>query len=118
MPFCLQEVEVTTGGAVVGYVLQQWSCLNPRFSICDQNKNPVLEIKGPICAISCCKDINFDVITPDGNEVGKITKQFSGAAKEYFTDADNFGIQFPMDLDVRCKLTLMAALFLIVSLLL
>jgi len=25
--------------------------------------------------------------------VGKITKQWSGLAKEYFTDADNFGIQ-------------------------
>lgn len=26
-------------------------------------------------------------------EVGKISKQWSGLAKEYFTDADNFGIQ-------------------------
>ena len=26
-------------------------------------------------------------------EVGKITKQWGGLAKEYFTDADNFGIQ-------------------------
>ena len=25
--------------------------------------------------------------------MGKITKQWSGLAKEYFTDADNFGIQ-------------------------
>ncbi len=26
-------------------------------------------------------------------EVGKITKQWGGFAKEFFTDADNFGIQ-------------------------
>ena len=47
--------------------------------------------------------------------VGQIRKQWSGIVKEYFTDADNFGITFPMDLDVGVKATLMAACFLIVS---
>ena len=47
--------------------------------------------------------------------VGQIRKQWSGIVKEYFTDADNFGITFPMDLDVNVKATLMAACFLIVS---
>lgn len=45
--------------------------------------------------------------------VGKISKQWSGLAKEIFTDADNFGIQFPMDLDVKMKATMLAACFLI-----
>ena len=36
----------------------------------------------------------MQVLSADGtDDVGKITKQFSGLAKEYFTDADNFGIQ-------------------------
>jgi len=47
--------------------------------------------------------------------VGKITKQWSGLAKEYFTDADNFGIQFPVDLDVKMKAVMLGACFLIVS---
>ena len=34
-------------------------------------------------------------------QVGKITKQWTGLAKEMFTDADNFGINFPLDLDVK-----------------
>ena len=55
------------------------------------------------------------VLTNDGSEVGKITKQWSGLAREAFTDSDNFGVTFPMDLDVRCKITLLAAVFLIVS---
>ena len=55
-------------------------------------------------------------MTNNGDEVGKVTKQWSGPAKELFTDADNFGISFPIDLDVKCKLTLLAAVFLIVSL--
>lgn len=39
----------------------------------------------------------------NGDEVGKISKQWSGLAREMFTDADFFGISFPMDLDVRMK---------------
>lgn len=37
---------------------------------------------------------NFQVLSPDRTqEVGKICKQWGGVAKEYLTDADNFGIQ-------------------------
>ena len=80
----------------------------------------------------------MQILSADGSqEVGKITKQWSGLAKEYFTDADNFGIQcehttilcsvvcmyswhhvnliVPMDLDVKMKATMLAACFLIVS---
>ncbi len=46
-------------------------------------------------------------------QVGKISKHWSGIAREAFTDADNFGVSFPMDLDVRMKATLLGALFLI-----
>ena len=36
----------------------------------------------------------LQILSADGTQqVGKITKQWSGLAKEYFTDADNFGIQ-------------------------
>ena len=54
-------------------------------------------------------------MTKNGDKIGKVSKQWSGLAREVFTDADNFGITFPMDLDVKCKLTLLAAVFLIVS---
>ena len=34
------------------------------------------------------------VLSADGTqEVGKISKKWSGLAKEFFTDADNFGVQ-------------------------
>ena len=48
-------------------------------------------------------------------EVGKISKKWSGIMKEAFSDADNFGVQFPLDMDVRTKATLIGATFLIVS---
>lgn len=40
------------------------------------------------------------VISADQSEVGTITKQWSGLAKEYFTDADNFGITCELQIDV------------------
>lgn len=46
-------------------------------------------------------------------EVGRISKEWSGFVKEAFTDADNFGIQFPEDLDVRMKAVCLGACFLI-----
>lgn len=53
-----------------------------------------------------------------GEKVGKISKQWSGMAREIFTDADFFGITFPLDLDVRMKAVLLGATFLIVSIVL
>lgn len=49
----------------------------------------------------------------ESQQVGKISKQWAGVAKEWFTKADNFGITFPMDLDVKAKGTLLGALYLI-----
>lgn len=55
------------------------------------------------------------MVSLTGETVGKISKQWSGLAREIFTDADFFGITFPMDLDVRMKAVLLGATFLIVS---
>merc|ERR1719450_668096 len=114
-PCCLQEITVSSPpGTVIGSVVQDWSICTPQFSIKDHNGDTVLKIEGPVCTFSICGDVEFQVLTPDGsNEVGMITKQWSGLLKEAFTDADNFGISFPMDLDVRVKATLLGALFLI-----
>lgn len=47
--------------------------------------------------------------------VGKISKKWSGFLREMFTDADYFGISFPIDLDVHIKAVLLGACLLIVS---
>merc|ERR1712062_708350 len=86
----------------------------PQFIVKDQDGNVALLIEGPFCTYSICGDVEFKVLSPDGStEVGKISKQWSGLLKEAFTDADNFGISFPMDLDVRMKAVCLAACFLI-----
>lgn len=114
-PCCLQSLEVSSPpGNVIGKVEQNWSILGPKFSVKDANGETGLIIKGPFCTYAMCGDVEFKVMTPDGStEVGKISKQWTGLLREAFTDADNFGISFPMDLDVRAKATLLGAMFLI-----
>ena len=66
----------------------------PNFTIRNAEDQVVLKIKGPFFTCSCGQNVEFQVYAPDGeSEVGKISKQWSGLFKEYFTDADNFGIQ-------------------------
>ncbi|KAJ8376051.1 hypothetical protein SKAU_G00066310 [Synaphobranchus kaupii] len=112
---CVQELEVEAPpGNTVGYILQQWHPFMPKFIIQNENREPVLKLKGPFCGWKCLTDIDFKILTMDEvNEIGKISKQWTGLLREAFTDADNFGIQFPMDLDVRMKAVMIGACFLI-----
>jgi len=114
-PCGLQELEVSAPpGTVIGVVKQDWTLCVPYFTIyAPDGTTPLLKIKGPFCTFKCCSDIEFEVLSLDGQKVGSITKQWSGFAKEAFTDADNFGISFPLDLDVKAKATMLGALMLI-----
>ena len=102
-------------GTIIGTIEQDWSLCIPEFSIKDESGNKILRIEGPCCTFSCFgKDVEFDVFSADSSDkVGKISKQWTGLAKEAFTDADNFGVNFPLDLDVKVKATLLGAVFLI-----
>uniref|UniRef100_A0A8C5ME76 Phospholipid scramblase n=1 Tax=Leptobrachium leishanense TaxID=445787 RepID=A0A8C5ME76_9ANUR len=113
-PCCLQKLEVQAPpGATIGYVKQNWHPCLPKFTILNDREEEVLKISGPCMPCSCCTDVNFEAL--DGEtSVGRISKQWTGLVKEYFTDADNFGVQFPMDLDVKLKAVVLGACFLIV----
>ncbi|XP_693207.5 phospholipid scramblase 1-like [Danio rerio] len=114
-PCCLQELEVhSPSGSPLGYVTQSWHPYLPKFIIHNERKEPVLKILGPFCDCKCCSDVNFEVMSLDESSViGRISKQWSGFEAEAFTDADNFGLQFPMDLDVKIKAVILGACFLI-----
>ena len=85
------------------------------YRVKDAEGTIVFKIEGPICTYSCFgSDVEFKVLSADGiTQVGKISKQWSGLLKEAFTDADIFGINFPIDLDVRMKGVLLGACMLI-----
>ncbi|XP_046461866.1 phospholipid scramblase 2-like [Daphnia pulex] len=113
-PCCLQTMEVTAPpGTVIGSIQQEWSIIKPKFSIKDASGETVLTIEGPFCTFSMCGDVEFNVYSRGGDKVGKISKQWSGLVREAFTDADMFGINFPLDLDVRIKAVMLGACFLI-----
>jgi len=114
-PCCLQTMEVhSPPGTVIGTIEQDWSLIYPRFTVKDESGEPVLRIHGPCWTCSCGGDVEFNVLAAnDDTKVGMISKQWTGFAKEVFTDADNFGISFPLDLDVKVKATLLGAVFLI-----
>ncbi|NXE18742.1 PLS1 scramblase, partial [Ardeotis kori] len=114
-PCCLQELEVQSPpGTPVGYVVQNWHPCLPKFTIQNEKRMDILKITGPCVVCSCCEDINFEVKSIDETStVGRISKQWTGFVKEAFTDADNFGITFPMDLDVKMKAVMIGACFLI-----
>ncbi|XP_069329229.1 phospholipid scramblase 1-like isoform X2 [Eulemur rufifrons] len=114
-PCCLQELEIQAPpGVPVGYVIQNWHPCLPKFTIQNEKREDVLKIAGPCVVCSCCADIDFEVKSLDEQiVVGKISKQWSGLLREAFTDADNFGIQFPLDLDVKMKAVMIGACFLI-----
>lgn len=114
-PCCLQSVEVTSPpGTLVGTVEQEWSICCPTYAIKNAGGETVLRIEGPFCTMSLCGDVEFQIMSADGGtQVGKISKQWSGIIREMFTDADYFGITFPMDLDVRMKAVMLGACFLI-----
>lgn len=115
---CAMEVEVQAPvGQTVGWVKQRASCLAPKYSILDAQQQEVLQVEGPVCICQgpcCTNDQEFKVFSADmAHDVGKISKQWSGFVKEYFTKADNFGVSFPMDLDVKIKSVMLGAVFLI-----
>ena len=60
-PCALQEMDIEVQGELIGRIEQKWSCLDPIYNIYDAEGGLVLRIKGPICALSCANDINYEV---------------------------------------------------------
>eukprot|EP00057_Strongylocentrotus_purpuratus_P028713 XP_011683187.1 PREDICTED: phospholipid scramblase family member 5 [Strongylocentrotus purpuratus] len=104
-------------GTVIGYVKQTQSWVSPRFDVLTADQECALKIQGHWChcqTVCCTEDIEFKIFTNDlQTEVGKVSKQWGGWVRESFTKADNFGVQFPQDMDVKVKATLLASTFLI-----
>ncbi|GMS87274.1 hypothetical protein PENTCL1PPCAC_9449, partial [Pristionchus entomophagus] len=103
-------------GNIIGYVSHRASCacINA-YEVYDHNEKTLFNIDSPDwCTMTYgCGDKEFSVKTMAGEEIGSVWKSWSGCCQEVFTDADKFGISFPLDLSVRAKATLIGATFLI-----
>ena len=105
-------VKAPLTGEILGVVKQEFFCCEPKFSVYDKDDNKVFIINGP-CIQCGCGDIEFAINDIHGNKCGAVTKKWSGILKEAYTDADNFNLSFPLDLDVKLKATLLGAVFMI-----
>lgn len=102
------EVSVSAAsGETLGTVRREFDWFRRIYDVFDPNGMPLLKIVGPFF-----HPWTFNVFQGD-HQIGRISKKWSGLGKEMFTDADNFGITFPPDLDVKAKALLLGALFLI-----
>ncbi|XP_037380556.2 phospholipid scramblase family member 5 [Talpa occidentalis] len=119
-PCYLQELEIQAPpGTTVGYVAQKWDPFLPKFTIQNANKEDILKIVGPYATCGCFGDVDFEVITINENlTIGKISKYWSRFVNDVFTNADNFGIHVPADLDVTVKAAMIGACFLLVNMVL
>ncbi|MGD1974081.1 MAG: phospholipid scramblase-related protein [Desulfobacterales bacterium] len=106
--FYFHELDVSqSNGAPLGKIKRRFSILRRIYSVVDRNGNEIFELFGPLL-----HPWTFQ-IKNGSQELGKITKKWSGLAKESFTDADNFGITFPKGIDLSQKAVLLGAVFLI-----
>ena len=106
--FYFHRAEVVDAkGQSLGVIEKRFSVLRRIYSVLDRSGEEVFQLFGPIL-----HPWTFQIVN-EGVEYGKITKKWSGLLKEGMTDADNFGLMFPAEWDVKLKALFLGALFLI-----
>ena len=98
---------VDSHGNSLGVLQKRFSILRRKYSVLDSTGMEIYQLFGPLL-----KPWTF-IIKNNDVEYGKITKKWSGLLKESFSDADNFGIVFPEEWDVKLKALFLGAVFLI-----
>jgi uncharacterized protein YxjI len=84
----LSHLHVRDGsGREIGSLRRRFSVLNRRFELEDSRGALLAEIRGPRLRP------NTFMVYKQGEEIGRVTKQWSGIGKEVFTDADTFRVQ-------------------------
>ncbi|KAJ3665702.1 hypothetical protein Zmor_001188 [Zophobas morio] len=112
--FCSQKLEVLSpSGTLLAVVQQESTFLYPKFTIKDSSGQIILRVEGPGCRMRC-GPVRFKITSHVGLvEVGAITRQWLGFCRECTSDANNFKITFPQNLDVKMKAAVLGACFLI-----
>eukprot|EP00946_MAST-07B_sp_MAST-7B-sp1_P001641 g1641.t1 len=109
--FYWQEILVRDpgSGSVLGTVTRSFAILSRTFEVRDRDGAHLFNISSPLFS-----PWTFYLTDPRTQaQLGMVQKKWSGLAQELFTDADNFGIEFPSSLPRSSKSLLLAAVFLI-----
>ena len=106
--FYFHMVEINDqDGVCLGCVKKRFSIFHKHYTVYDTSDNAICDIKGPFW-----KPWTFDIYQGD-TLYGSIKKKWGGALREIFTDADVFGVDFPVDASLGVKALLFGSVFLI-----
>jgi len=94
-------------GKLLGSIQKRFSFFRRIYTVLDAAGSELFELFGPIL-----KPWTFKIRKGE-EEMGKITKKWSGLLKEGITDADNFGVTFPAGSPLLNKALFLGAVFLI-----
>ena len=115
--FCFQVLDVFIGndsanaGTRLGYIREEYSLCLPVLTVRNDSDEVLYTIRGECCG---CRSYKFHVCDGSSNDaIGTIKKKWSGAVKEFFSDADNFFITFPQGSSATARALLVGATFLI-----
>ncbi|MBN1816134.1 MAG: hypothetical protein JW828_02165 [Sedimentisphaerales bacterium] len=106
--FYFHQVQVRdAAGQILGTIKRRFSVLRRRYDVLDDQGRMIYELFGPLL-----HPWTFEIRRGE-EQYGKITKRWSGVGKEMFTDADNFGVEWPCDWPAGIKALFLGAVFLI-----
>ena len=91
----------------LGSLQRKMKFLGRRFTLEGPDGRQIAEVRGRML-----RPHTFMVHEPQGEEVARVTKQWSGIMREAFTDADNFRVQFHKEsLDQEFRILMLATAF-------
>ena len=106
--FYFHEADIVDAdGQLLGQITKRFTLVRRVYTISDASGEEIFRLFGPLL-----KPWTFQIMQ-DEVEQGRITKKWSGLAKEAFTDADNFGVTFPRDWTPSTKALFLGTVFLI-----
>lgn len=106
--FMFHKLDILDGkSSLIGTVQKRFSFFRRIYTIYNEAGMEEFALFGPIL-----KPWTF-FIHREGEELGSITKKWSGLLKETFSSADNFGATFPENLTSKQKSLLLGAMILI-----
>jgi uncharacterized protein YxjI len=106
--FYFHTLEVCSpDGRRLGTVERRFSVVRRVYSVYDDTGQERFQLFGPLL-----RPWTF-LIRARGEEIGRIAKKWTGVLKESLSDADNFAMSFPAELQLNHKGVLLGAVFLI-----
>eukprot|EP00826_Nyctotherus_ovalis_P053630 TRINITY_DN6994_c0_g1_i3.p1 TRINITY_DN6994_c0_g1~~TRINITY_DN6994_c0_g1_i3.p1 ORF type:complete len:260 (+),score=43.55 TRINITY_DN6994_c0_g1_i3:47-781(+) len=117
------KIKLTEGGKEeeIGRVTDCWSMCGYVYDLRSSDEKEFYTVDGSCCqcGLCCrcpcgpCKQVDFGVLDPSGNNVGNISKVWPGCGRALFSDADSYSLTFPLNMTARFKIMVMVAAILI-----